>query len=854
MSRIEQKDLVLHPTPNVDPARWDEAKYYAFVDELCRGREYQKTAIFAALRFVLGGNYDNLRALARENYDSNSNLREYYRTWDAMESRLQLPDILSCSLDLATGTGKSYVLYALAAIMLAEGAAKRVMVLCPSLTIERGLMEKFRHLAGDSNLRELMPENAEFSPPRIIDASHTVEVGCICVENYHAVLRHVRSSIRDSFASRGDDTLVLNDEAHHVASSPGDRGKWKEFLMDSEYGFRRVIGVSGTCYVGNEYFSDVVSRYSLREAIEERSVKNVEYVTDAPHFPDPDEKWQPIYQNHKESAAALRRRGIRPLSIVVTKDISRCDIVANELRAFLCGQEGISEEQAAEKVLVVTSAVAHRHNVPQLRNVDSPQGKVEWIVSVSMLSEGWDVKNVFQIVPHEERAFNSKLLVAQVLGRGLRVPDGWNGEQPMVTVFNHANWSSRIRHLVDEILEIERRVSSVIISESPHHFDLHNLEYDCVPKETIHQMEKGYNLRDMKITLPFDKAEQPATVEYERVQGEGREQHAVIHRKNYTAEEIAAGILMLLESEDRETAADPNPRRRTKYAVECPLDFLREKVHESVNSAGIDPAAIPETTKQRILQSFNIIKRRASKRVTYDRSPKEMFVKNTRHRQAYSCSATELRRDKTIFCRSNCADYLPQEQREFFAQLADLDGEFSGRVQFIQNDYMCKSPVNLAIADHAPERRFIRRLMERENADVIAGWLKNSDAGFYAIEYSWGAGHRPGRTSHTKRGHFSPDFFIKMISGRILVVEIKDDSEIREPSRENIGKFQFASEHFQILNKRLEDQGESVRYQFNMLTPRDYDLFFASWKDANSEKYKSELDAILVKMASNGNK
>ena len=33
-----------------------------------------------------------------------------------------------------------------------------------------------------------------------------------------------------------------------------------------------------------------------------------------------------------------------------------------------------------------------------------------------MLSEGWDVKNVFQIVPHEERAFNSKLLIAQVLG------------------------------------------------------------------------------------------------------------------------------------------------------------------------------------------------------------------------------------------------------------------------------------------------------------------------------------------------------------------------------------------------------------------------------------------------------
>ena len=46
---------------------------------------------------------------------------------------------------------------------------------------------------------------------------------------------------------------------------------------------------------------------------------------------------------------------------------------------------------------------------------------------VSMLTEGWDVQNVFQIVPHEERAFNSKLLIAQVLGRGLRVPDAYKG-------------------------------------------------------------------------------------------------------------------------------------------------------------------------------------------------------------------------------------------------------------------------------------------------------------------------------------------------------------------------------------------------------------------------------------------
>ncbi|UKI49542.1 MAG: hypothetical protein L6U99_12975 [Clostridium sp.] len=62
----------------------------------------------------------------------------------------------------------------------------------------------------------------------------------------------------------------------------------------------------------------------------------------------------------------------------------------------------------------------------RLKTVDDKESQVEWIFSVSMLTEGWDVKRVFQIVPHEERAFNSKLLIAQVLGRGLRVPVIWN--------------------------------------------------------------------------------------------------------------------------------------------------------------------------------------------------------------------------------------------------------------------------------------------------------------------------------------------------------------------------------------------------------------------------------------------
>jgi type III restriction enzyme len=146
------EDLVLKVTKNVDPDIWDESKYEAFIDQLCGFREYQKDAIKTTLRYLLGRKYSNLQTLAKENFDTNEELQERYGSWAGMERQLQLPDQLSCSIDQATGTGKSYVLYGLAAIMLAEAAVDRVLVLCPSNTIEDGLLKKFRLLASDSEL------------------------------------------------------------------------------------------------------------------------------------------------------------------------------------------------------------------------------------------------------------------------------------------------------------------------------------------------------------------------------------------------------------------------------------------------------------------------------------------------------------------------------------------------------------------------------------------------------------------------------------------------------------------------------------------------------------------------------
>jgi type III restriction enzyme len=837
---VRNEDLVLKVSTHVNRAVWDEGRYDNFIDELCKEREYQKEAIRTALRYLLGQNYTDLRHLAHGNYNDNAVLEDQYGSWASFERRLQLPAKLSASLDLATGTGKSFVLYGIAAIMLAEGVVDRVLVLCPSTTIEDGLIAKFKELSGDDTMRTLFPPGSKVTAPHIANATESITSGTICVENYHAILERVGSSIRDSLKGNGERTLVLNDEAHHVANESAAKVKrWKEFLLSEEYQFRYIIGVSGTCYVGDEYFSDVIFRYSLRQAIEERYVKDVEYVDDMPPLTDDDDKWQLIRNKHEETKTKLRPWNILPLTIIITSKVARCKDVADELKAFLIETEKISPEVADERVLTVYNGAV---DVLRLPYVDLPTNKVEWIVSVSMLNEGWDVKRVFQIVPHEERAFDSKLLIAQVLGRGLRIPrEMERGKPPRVTVFNHEAWAGRIKHLVNEILEREKRLSTQVVDSSSYHFTLHNIDYTLQPAKVTSDKVGAYNLFEKGyIELPSDSPEQDVTIEFERVVKEERHKwHTQITRKTYTAREIAIHMYQRLEAE--QDPDDPDTVMRTFYTDRFPVERLEEIVRTSLARRSMTVAT--DVIRQRFLQSLGILRRKSSQTVRYTPVQNRVFTIETCDRQADSVSASELRRDKYYFYTPSTRSTLNEQQFEFFDEAVEPGSGF--RVVPVQNAYDFRTPYNAVIADSQPEKRFIDLLLERDNLEHIDAWVKSTATRFYEIEYLW---RRSREGEHTKRGKFSPDFFIKSGS-LILVVEVKANDELYEPSDENYKKNEYALAHFRRLNEHLTEAGSSARYKFNFLTPKNFSTYFQYLRQGVILDYESELDIKLAEEA-----
>lgn len=843
---FRESDLVLNVSKNVNPSVWDEGKYETFFNILFRNRKYQREATEAALRYMNAGEYNSLEELAKENFEKNEVIRERYNdNISAFISDLGLPYKLSATIDLATGTGKSYVMYALAVCMMAEKKVDKVLVLAPSITIEGELTAKFKSLAENEQLNSSL--GVGYVPPSIINGDQTIVDNSIAIENRDAIYKsqEKRNSIVDSLSGKGERTLVLNDEVHHVFYSEGNQ--WKYFIEDEgkrDINFRYVIGLTGTAYKrkgktgdANEYLADVIYRYSLKEAIEDGFVKDIEYIDKADMPTDPEERWQIILDSHNKILKELEiLNSIKPITIVVTGNKRRADAQTKKFKEFLKRKRNLTDEEVNEVVLCVHSGDNAANDRMRLKDVDKEDNPVEFIFSVSMLTEGWDVKRVFQIVPDEERAFDSKLLIAQVLGRGLRRPDGWKSEWgiPKVIIFNHEKWAPRVKNLVEELLDFKKSITVGTKGGSKLNFDILNVFYE--PKETsvtktvannpITFLENGY------VKLPTDS--EVGNVQIELLDIQTKNSHNKVLQyfsETYTVKNVA--FQMYNKFSDL-----PTDEKKAYYEKLWPLEKLEDMIQVSLDKSS--NKVITRKIKNAFINSMNVLFRDCSKSVSYESIPTKYEFVSTSKLQNITVELSSLKKNKVIFYSD---EYLKQElddaSKASIVEIEDTTNCY--RHQKIQNAYLFKTPQTGIITTGEPETRFVKKLIEENTVKAIDSFIKSSDTGFYYFDYSWKKG------SHQQIGQFNPDFFIK--KGNItVVVEIKDDSQISNPDIENIGKYKAASNHFARINAYFERINALDKYKFTFLTPKNYEMFFNMLLDENAESilnFNSELDVKL---------
>jgi len=825
---ISPNDLILRLSEKAN--NYDISKYEDFIEELCGEREYQKEAIRKAAKLFLIGDYKSTEDLIKENYQKNSVMQEFFKDEDEIIRDLSVRNKLSCTIDLATGTGKTWVMYALARIMLAEGSVDNVLIVCPSLTIKYELLKKFNNFTIKTNLQSTFPRGGKYRNPGIIQANTAIKKGDVVIDNIHKAYDHVGSSIKD-LKGKDRKILIINDEAHHFinanihvsAAENEEMLEWAKFLNNSEYNFTYVLNSSGTPYKGDNYFKDVIYRYPIRQAIEEKTVKDINYLA-KDESKGWKQKFKAIYKNHNDNKKTYPKVK-KHITIFVTNKISKTDEIAEEIQKYLKNEEGISAAEARNKVLPVTSSKKHEKNREILKTVDEPENSVEWIVSVSMLTEGWDVNNVFQIVPHEDRAFNSKLLIAQVLGRGLRVPPAYQKDSavyPQVIIFNHDAWGPKIDDLVHDVAEISKKIISKVDKESEFNFALY---YINVGKKIVTEEKTPARGRvELPKSLGFATRKDITEQIYKSIKTQKELiKRTAIDLEEYsvkeTINEVYNNILLL------------DKTHNTNFAEKANKKYIEELLKKELDEIG--EKTITEANLQRAKASFNTLYRELSGQSRIVNIYSDPIEKNTKEMNASHISISELKQNKGMLFSDKSINISSAKELENIKEALD---EIKGKYSLRTNDENYKSPLNITVLSSGPEIDFAKTLTRKENINYIDCWVKSKDKGFYSIPYNY----RPG--SHPQEKQFNPDFIIKK-KEKIIFVEIKQDEDTDIKNRDKISG---ADDYFTELNSKINKNGRN--YDFYFLSPKDYTKFFEK-VIRNEEKFIGELHARLLEMS-----
>ncbi len=397
----------------------------------------------------------------------------------------------SVCFDLATGVGKTRLMGAFITYLHLVKGVRHFFVLAPNLTIYNKLITDFQPNTPKYVFRGI----AEFAvnPPEIITGdnyesgrgvreerrrqrsfagmSSSPEDGPIHINIFN--ISKINSEVRGGKSPRikrlheyiGEsyfeylaglpDLVLLMDEAHRYRASAGVRA-----LNE----LKPILGLELTATPQVETgkgsrFQNVVYSYPLSAALQDGFVK-IPAVATRENFNKSkydeagleDLKLSDGVQVHENTKVKLQlyanendKPVVKPFLLVVAQNVQHAGELEKKLSA-----ENFFGGHYKGRTLVVHSNLSgdeRDETVQQLLSVEDPQNPTEIVIHVNMLKEGWDVTNLYTIVPL--RAANSKTLVEQSVGRGLRLPYGKRTGNPDVdrlTIVSH----DRFEEIVNE--------------------------------------------------------------------------------------------------------------------------------------------------------------------------------------------------------------------------------------------------------------------------------------------------------------------------------------------------------------------------------------------------------------------
>lgn len=364
-------------------------------------------------------------------------------------------EFVSMCFALATGVGKTRLMGAFMSLLYTQYGVRNFFVLAPNLTIYNKLIADFSPASRKYVLNGLQ----EFAnnPPLVITGDNYdsgIDVGSgrlnqdevtINVFNVAKISSEVRGgkaprikrlseyigqSYFEYLASL-DDLVMIMDESHRYRASAG-------FKAINELKPMLGLELTATPQVENAgratRFTNVIYDYPLANAIADGFVKEPAVATREDFNADNygEEELEDlkirdgivVHEDTKIELATFARNHnlpvVKPFMLVVAKDTSHADKIVERIK-----RDDFFGGRYKDKVITVHSNQRGEESdetIARLLAVEDPNEPTEIVVHVDKLKEGWDVTNLYTIVPL--RAANSTTLVEQSIGRGLRLPYG----------------------------------------------------------------------------------------------------------------------------------------------------------------------------------------------------------------------------------------------------------------------------------------------------------------------------------------------------------------------------------------------------------------------------------------------
>ena len=362
-------------------------------------------------------------------------------------------EFLSLTFALATGVGKTRLMGAFIAYLYTHCDIKNYFVVAPNTTIYEKLK---RELTNPSNSKYVFKGLGCFStPPQVVtDTDYNdkniqttfydsdVHLFVFNIDKFNkenANMKHIHEMLGASFykyLSELPDLVLIMDESHHYRAERGAAAlNDLHPLLGLELTATPLVNQGGK----QVQFKNVVYEYPLSQAIADGYTRTPFAMTraDVDFFNFGDEALDKLMLTdgityHERIKARLKAyaanhstpeqpiRVVKPFMLVVCKDTDHAQQISDYIRSneFRGGNY-------RNKTIVIHSkqrGAESDENMRRLLEVEKADNDVEIVIHVNRLKEGWDVDNLYTIVPLRTAA--SKILREQMVGRGLRLPYG----------------------------------------------------------------------------------------------------------------------------------------------------------------------------------------------------------------------------------------------------------------------------------------------------------------------------------------------------------------------------------------------------------------------------------------------